>query len=295
MKQINRIILFGDSWVEGQGVFARTETDSKGRVKFFETGIEPKINGLRQWRLENGWNKFLKKYVDCEIVNYATQGSSNYGQFSQMNRLVSELTDTDLILFGFTSKYRDTINQIQYAYQLGNYIIHSKNPLRNVIAFEKSELNTKHSFRGPDKEFHTQFEAEFTKNHIPEFFVKVFDEAVYENIAQENYLFYQSWFKEKGLNIIFFDLFEQYINPKYVNDLYEVDPKIYVTYGKDTMHQTLLKYEKETYTNESPYSIWEYAEIKFPPIDVIYHPNQFGYEYYVNYLWNNHISKQYKF
>jgi hypothetical protein len=293
MKQINRIILFGDSWIEGQGVFARTEIDSKGRVKFFQNQMAH--NELRKWRRENGWNKFLKKWVDCEIINYATQGSSNYAQFSHMNSILHQFTDTDLILFGFTSKYRDTQNQIMYAYQLGYDLIHSKNPLRNVIAFEKKDLNTKYSFASPEKQFYSKFEEEFTRNHIPEFFTKVFDEAVYENIAQENYLFYQNWFKEKGLNIIFFDLFEQYINPKYVNNWYDVDTSMYITYGKDTMHETLLKYEKETYTKESPYSIWEYADVKFPPNNEIYHPNQYGYEYYVDYLWNRYISKQYKF
>jgi hypothetical protein len=293
MKQINRIFLFGDSWIEGQGIFARTETDSNGKVKFFQTQLEH--NDLRKWRKENGWNKFLKKYVECEIINYATQGSSNYAQFVQLNKQMNQITDTDLVLFGFTSKYRDTQNQITYAYELGDDLVHSKNPLRNVIAFEKNELNTKYSFRGSDEQFHSDFERDFTKNHIPDFFVKVFDEKVYENIAQENYLFYQNWFKTKNLNIIFFDLFEHYINPSYVNDWYDVDTQMYVTYGKETMHQTLLKYEKSTYTSNSPYSIWEYAEVKFPPIDIIYHPNQFGYEYYVDYLWNNHISKQYKF
>jgi hypothetical protein len=178
---------------------------------------------------------------------------------------------------------------------MGTKIIHDNNPIRNTIAYEKREINTQWSFRGVDATYNSDFEKDFTKTQIQEFFVKIFDERVYENIAQNNYLFYQNWFKKKGLNIIFFDLFEQYINPSYVNEWYDVDPTMYITYKKDSMHQTLLKYELETYTKDSPHTIWEYADVKFPPITEIYHPNQYGYEYYVDWLWKTYLSKQYKF
>ena len=293
MKEINRIFLFGDSWVEGQGAFVSMQTLADGKIQFYENGLQ--TDELREWRRHNTWNKFLKKYIESDIVNFATQGSSNYAQFKELNSILDDLRDSDLVLFGFTSKYRDTYNQINYAYSMGTKLIHNNNPIRNTIAYEKKDINTQWSFRGVHDTYNSDFERNFTKNQIQEFFVKIFDERVYENIAQNNYLFYQNWFKQKGLNIIFFDLFEQYINPMYVNEFYDVDTSTYITYEKDTMHQTLLKYEKENYTKDSPFTIWEWPEVKFPPIDTIYHPNQFGYEYYVEWLWENYLSKQYKF
>lgn len=293
MQNINRIFLFGDSWVEGQGIFDSIENRPNGKIHLLENGLHGVE--LSNWRKENSWNKFLKKYVNCEIVNLAKQGSSNYMQFSELNSVLLNLNKTDLVLFGFTSKYRDTIRQIEYAYTQGFELLSSTNPLRNLIAYEKQKVNSVQGFSETNSNYKSDFEKTFTENFIQDFFVQIFDENLYENIAQNNYLFYQNWFKSKQLNVLFFDLFESYVNPKFVNKWFDVDETMYITYKKDSMHQTLLKYELETYTKDSPHTIWEYADVKFPPMTEIYHPNQYGYEYYVDWLWKTYLSKQYKF
>ena len=76
MKNISKIYLLGDSWIEGQGCEP-----------------EPTLihEELRKWRKETSWNKhFREKYniIDSQIVNLGSQGSDNFGMFYQLNNIL---------------------------------------------------------------------------------------------------------------------------------------------------------------------------------------------------------------
>ena len=97
MKNISKIYLLGDSWIEGQG--CGPEPDLGDSAKSHKE--------VREWRRETAWNKhFREKYniVDSQIVNLGSQGSDNYGMFYQLNKILKNYKDNELILFGFTSK-----------------------------------------------------------------------------------------------------------------------------------------------------------------------------------------------
>lgn len=292
MKNINRIFLFGDSWVEGQGTY---ETIIDNRF------VEPNLpfEEIGNWRQKNSWNKFIKEKTNCEVINFAKQGSDNYTQFAHLNNILNNLTQNDLVLFGLTSKLRDSNKSIKYAFNQYNnsndYFLHKKNPVFSNISWSKLEIYyDKFGIGKPYTNFKDSVEQKITKDYIEKFFTFIFDEIVYENVAQSNYLFYQEWFKQKKLNIIFFDLFEQYLNPKYINPLYEVNLEMYINYGSITMHEWLMEYEKNNYTEDSKFSVWEWGKI-FPKHDEIYHPNQHGYSAYINYLFENFIDNKYNF
>lgn len=291
MKKINRIFLFGDSFVEGQGTYDRITREGN----FLEPdGYE--LDALSNWRKENSWNKFIKEKTNCEVINEARQGSDNYSQFSMLNTLIKDLTPNDLVLFGFTSKLRDTGYSIQYAFTQnhgGETILHGHNPLGGQIAWEKSLLFKDKYCTELDghSQYKNDFEKQFTKQYVEDFFTTIYNPQVYETIAQSNYLFYQNWFKEKGLNILFFDLFEKYIDEDFVQDGFNVDTEMYISYKSKSLTDVLYEYEDKN-VKEGDVGVWEWGYYK-PELTM--HANQHGYKVFIDYLFDNFLNKKYEF
>jgi hypothetical protein len=304
MNKIKRIFLFGDSWIEGQGTFETMTINNVGPNNTHIEVTEPNLSQdeLRIWRRKNSWEKAFKKLIpNVEIINYGIQGCNNYLQLNYLNQTyTTDFNKSDLILFGFTSKYRDYPYQIRNAYQqlsLDNgkqILLHEQNPLNYIFSFAKSELPFE-KFRNGLNSYKNDFERKFTEKYKEDFFTQVFDEVVFEKLAQANYLFYQNWFKESGFgnNILFFDIFEKYIDESYVNDLFDMDSNMYVTYKGKTLFEELKDYELNSWPKDLEYSIWERPADRHPQFPL--HPNQYGYEYLVNWFWDNYLSKRYKF
>lgn len=295
MKNINRIFLFGDSWVEGQGTYEKISPEG-----FL---MEPNIsfNEIGDWRKKNSWNKFIKEYTDCEVINKAMQGSSNSAQFQELNNKLNIFTKTDLILFGFTSKLRDRdFTRYAFDFDYSNILLHQKNPLKGMVAWEKASLEfcnfgfREDAERTQVMQFNDTIERNFTEKFISDYFSTIYDEYPFEYISQVNYLFYQERFKTLGLNIIFFDLFEPYVNPKFVKKYYNVDKNIYINYGDKTMNDFLIEYEIKN-VKDDDIGVWQNG-IKRPDLKGgISHPNQHGYKLIVDYLFQYVLPKQYKF
>ena len=341
-KKINRIFLLGDSWIEGQGTYSYTMDDGRPEEPNLPFGPE-KVGGINEWRRENSWNKFFKETYgnDIDIINLGIQGSNNTGMFGFLNFIIeNDFKDTDLILFGFTSKYRDD-KIISYPYSRdagsrdwrnpttskekktsgkGYGLLHKMNPIaHNTLSFEKLQIQLQILNKGNDENLFlgrehfledeniSKDEKEFSKKWIQDFFVEMFDERVYENLASTVYMFYQKYCKWKGINILFFDLFEPYVNPKFVNEFYNVDTDMYINYGKKTFRNMLVDYEFENYTNlPKKITVWE-NQLSFPCFSSkdggkrkdrysgpIYHPNQHGYKVLFDYLVENYLNKRYE-
>ena len=231
MKNISKIYLLGDSWIEGQG--CGPEPDF-----FFRHG-DSSSKKLREWRRETAWNKHFREKYNIEysqVVNLGSQGSDNYTMFYQLNKILKNYKDNELILFGFTSKYRDSNTSVNVAYR---NLFETNSIINQPITFEKLQLNLENPEMfltdNPNTK-HLKFQQEFIKD----FLVSVFDERTHENLAQQNYLFYQNWCKYHNVNILFFDLFEPYIDSKYVSELFDVDQEMYFTYNKKTCFDKLI-------------------------------------------------------
>mgnify|MGYP000430232353 CR=1 FL=1 len=112
MKQINRIVLFGDSFIQGTGCFYKLESD--GRMVNHPSVNDHHNMELKKFQNENSWYIHLKKYFpNVDIINYGKDGCSNYEQFQNFRNYFHEIhKPDDLILFGFTSKYRDFSGEI---------------------------------------------------------------------------------------------------------------------------------------------------------------------------------------
>jgi len=242
VKPIHRIFIFGDSWMEGQGTFEEeTHTEWNDVYPYSSTG---QVGSIGWKRKEESWKAFFKEtYGEVEVINYALQGCSNYEQFEYLNKNLKDFKNTDLILFGFTSKQRDTSKAINYPFDA------QKN------SFTKGDLFEKY------------------------FYSAVYDDIVYEKIAQTNYLYYQTYAKENNLNILFFDLFESYVNidncSKSLISL--IDENMYINFGKVNYLNKLIKYEVNNYDNKNTITIWELGNT-FPSVGDDVHPNQFGYK-----------------
>ena len=261
-------------------------------------------------------------------------------QFNFLNFIFGhDYKDTDLILFGFTSKYRDNravqpvfqqaAHDDWYKYVKGQrnlkndevHFLQNNNPIRqSALSFEKIQIqlelleknsNTENIFLGKEDFFEdTQIskeEKEFSKKWIQDFFVEMFDEKTYENVAQINYMFYQKYCKWRGINILFFDLFEPYVDPKFINEFYNVDTEMYINYNKKTFRDMLVDYEMENFTTADNITVWE-CNNKFPCLSEsqtikgkkvdrysgpIFHPNQHGYKFLFDYILENHIKPKY--
>lgn len=323
MKNINRVFLFGDSWIEGEGcciepiVGEMKEPDNLAYVNEENPDTTPE-KSIRAWRRNNTWNKFFKDKYGLgkhQIKNWGVQGGSNYQSFRNFNKLLHHVKPTDLILFGFTSKYRDSTFALQTAFQ-HEIPLTSASPVFNneMISYEKIQVDRgwnlgqlfpsfwdiQQGNRKPNE--YEQWEWNFTREYCKDFITTVFDEKIHENIAQTNYLFYQKWCKMKGINIIFFDLFESYIDSKFVNPYYEVDESMYITYNKKHYFDRLLDYEWDNYTEDAEYTVWQQNTVN-PcggrhnpvPTSAIPHPNQFGYKFMFDDITENHIDGKYNF
>jgi hypothetical protein len=301
MIGINRIFLFGDSWIEGQGTYQFINSNNQLIEPHFEN--DNNLEKISRWRKENSWNKFVGEKTKCEVRNFARHGSDNYYQYSKLNSIINLLTKNDLVIFGFTSKLRDR-SSIQYAYNIvSNNIYDSKllsrtNPLNGYVAWEKISMEfCNYGYRDENIDVFTftkPNEREFTERFIKDYFTSLHNDYAYEHIAQMNYYFYQERFKSLGLNIVFFDLFEEYVNPSYVSPNLNIDNDIYINYSKKTMNRYLIDYEINNIT-KNDISIWECGHRRPDLNGKIYHPNQHGYEIYVNYLFDKILSKKYKF
>ena len=339
-KKINRIFLLGDSWIEGQGTYSVIHKDGtldEPSMPFDNTGF----GGINEWRRENSWNKFFREEYgdDIDIINLGRQGADNKSMFSKLNYILSyDYQETDLILFGFTSKYRDyNINHCFGKENLDNwrndderktqgqkhnensFLLHKSNPIiKCPISYERLQIaqqllkknNEKNLFLGKEDFYESdeipEAEKEFSRKWLQDFFVEIFDERVYENIASTNYMFYQKYCKWKGINILFFDLFEPYVDSKFPNEFYNVDTEMYINYGKKHFRDILVDYEFENYSFDAPYSVWECGHT-FQSLNsnhwykkgekysgLIYHPNQHGYKALFDYLVENHLNKGYE-
>jgi len=297
MKTINRIFLFGDSWIEGQGSYELIE-DGHYREPPFNT--EDHTNLLRKWRRDTAWNIPLKELTGCEMINYGVQGSDNYSQFGELTNVIPTLTDSDLVVIGFTSKLRDS-NSLNYYWKLhnSNSLLSQHNPLRSHISWEKKSVKVANfgltDESKPRISFSTKNELEFTEKFIEDYLVSLYNDIVYEHIAQCNYYFLQERFKSLGLNLVCFDLFEPYVDKTFVSENLNIDKNVYITFGEKSMNDFLIEYEtKHIKENDTP--IWENGDRR-PDLKGlgIGHPNQHGYKLIIDYIFNDILSKQYKF
>lgn len=296
MKKISRIFLFGDSWIEGQGTYE--SIDKSGA--FLEPNFKDdnNLDKISNWRKENSWNKLVKEITNCEVINYARQGSSNYAQYCAVHSVLDNLTKDDLVVVGLTSKLRDRTS-ISYVWNLDpNPLISRDNPLNGYVSGEKMSLNHFNfgfNFWNIDRySFKTKNEKEFTEHFIKNYIAFIHDDRAYEHIAQTNYYFYQERFKSLGLNLVCFDLFEQYLTPQYVNKSLDIDTDVYINYGKQTLNDILQEYEINNIKDDEP-SIWENGCRRPDLHSAIYHPNQHGYKIIVDYLFKEILPKQYTF
>jgi hypothetical protein len=300
MKNISKIYLLGDSWIEGQGCGPEPDLGDSAKAH----------KEVREWRRETAWNKhFREKYniLDYQIVNLGSQGSDNYGMFYQLNKILKNYKDNELILFGFTSKYRDSNTSVNMAY---SNLFPMNNIINQPITFEKLQFSLENPQMFLNENPNTKH-LEFQQEFIRDFLSSVFDERTHENLAQQNYLFYQNWCKYHNVNILFFDLFESYINSYYVSELFDVDQEMYFTYNEKTCFDKLVDYELENYNPSHESTVWEENHM-FPcefryknggksrekelvnrNPKAIWHPNQYGYEYLFNYITSK-VDKTYK-
>lgn len=305
MRKINRIILFGDSFIEGVGCYHKLESDGKMNYNKIPTeNTKEKINhnNLNSW-------EYLKNYFpNIEVLNYGINGSSNYESFELLiNFIKKDYKEDDLILLGFTSKLRDFPRQFNFIYNQSEInLLHNENPIiNNPLAFDKyNKLNFVTNFDDFDISM-SNLEKELTNEFIISYSNHIHSNSHMKHIANTNYLFLQLFVKKYNINLICFDLFENYIQGDFK---FKVDNNIYINYNSsknNSMLNYLIEYESiygypEEFKSNMDYCV-SYFEDNFTykiedsnfKFQVV-HLNQLGYKVFIKYLCEDILLKRYK-
>jgi hypothetical protein len=105
---MSRIIAFGDSFVVGdQDDFG--PADINYNPKFPPTHNMPPIEREEYLKNNVSFAAIIAKKLNCEFLNKAGRGHSNFYQLDRLMRIIYNglLTEKDTILFGITTTYRD--------------------------------------------------------------------------------------------------------------------------------------------------------------------------------------------
>lgn len=299
MKKINRIILFGDSFIQGVGCYHKLEND--GRMNYNTIPTED-IEQIIRHRNLSSW-EYLKNYFpNVEVINYGINGSSNYESYELLSKfIVNEYKDTDLILLGFTSKLRDFPRQFNFIFNLpGSELLKEDNPiLVNPISFDKYQ---KRNFLEELDDSFSDKEKIVTEEFKIKFINDVYNDEMNEYISNTNYLFLQTFVENYDINLICFDLFEKYIS----NDVkFNINKDIYINYNGKSMFEYLLEYESKfgfpiLFKPHMKYTV-SYFEKNNSFLDEldetnikVTHLNQIGYQVYIDYFCEEFLLKKYK-
>ena len=307
MKKINRVVLFGDSFIQGTGCFHELMSDGKMVYNKFE---ENRDKRLRNFQNEESWGKNIKKYYpNIEVLNYGLDGYSNYESFTELNiYLKNDYKDTDLILFGFTSKFRDFSKSQKFVWSIepNSGFLHDDNPIiNNPLAWEKDDyyLNKNYfALKGYNEYDNSKEEQKLTKKFILDYTNFIHNDIHLDYIAKTNYLFLQHWVETYDINFHCFDLFENYVFGNIGN--FSINNKIYINYNNhrnESLLNFLIQEESENpleYDTPMKVSYFE-ANNSFENVENIrntnlVHPNQFGYEKIVDKIYLDVLSKKYK-
>ena len=309
MIQIDRIILFGDSFIQGAGCFSRMESD--GRMITADVFNESSSDKLIEFQKDESWGKNLKKYFPkCDIINFGLNGCSNYEQFQHfINYFHNVHKPTDLILFGFTSKYRDFSKQFKFMWNTGHpTLLSEENPINNnPLAWDKNqfEISGNEFARSGYSDNISDDERKLSNEFILDYVTNIHDTKQLNYMANTNYIFMQNFSKFHNLNFHCFDLFENYVEGKIGDFL--IDTNMYINYNSvydKSMLRYLIEYECEN-GRPDEYSVGKSFIVSYfqdnqtyldsiDDIKKIHHPNQFGYEKWVDYMCTNFLTKKYK-
>jgi hypothetical protein len=310
VKKINRIILFGDSFIQGTGCFNKLEDD--GRM-VYHNHDNNRDSDLIKFQNNEGWGNNLKNYFpNVDIINYARDGYSNYESFTELNKyFINDYQETDLILFGFTSKFRDFSQSIKFIYNTHPPLLDEDNPLTfNPLAWDKKDFHLNQNFwaqKNYPKVSYSSKEKKLSDKFILDYTSYVHDDTHLDYIAKTNYVFIQNWVQEYNINFHCFDLFENYIVGNIGN--FEINNDIYINYNNH-QNNSLLSYliEKEMEDefeglnkNTEFYVSYFERNMSFlnDTMDIVkntelVHPNQFGYKKIIDKIAQDILIKKYK-
>ena len=305
MKKIDRIILFGDSFIQGTGCFNKLESD--GRM-VYEDGIDNRDPKLIQFQNYEAYTKNLLEYFpNVEVINFGRDGYSNYESFDKLNNYFQkDYRQSDLILFGFTSKFRDFSKSTQFIWNTYPYLLNEENPLiHNPLAWDKRDfdLNKNYWARNHYPEYdEAVIEKDLTNKFLIDYTNHIHNDYFLEYIAKTNYIFIQNWVESNEINFHCFDLFENYVVGNIGN--FEINTDIYINYNNhrnESMLFYLINNEHDGIDERFSQHTVSFFESNNSFINTnkvknteLVHPNQFGYEKYVNYLCEEFLIKKYK-
>ena len=305
MKKINRIILFGDSFIQGTGCFNKLESDGRMVYNYYEDNRDIKLIEFQNY--EAYTKNLLKYFPNVEVINFARDGYSNYESFDKLNNYFQkDYRQSDLILFGFTSKFRDFSKSTQFIWNTYPYLLNEENPLiHNPLAWDKRDfdLNKNYWARNHYPEYdEAVIEKDLTNKFLIDYTNHIHNDYFLEYISKTNYIFIQNWVESNEINFHCFDLFENYVVGNIGN--FEINTDIYINYNNhrnESMLFYLINNEHDGIDERfSEYTV-SFFESNNSFINTngvknteLVHPNQFGYKKYINYLCEEFLIKKYK-
>lgn len=249
---MERFVLYGDSWTQGQGI---------GTGELENNQIEP----IDYYRKSNHpISKLLIKTFNVPVINNGIQGNTNTDILKQIYDDINNnnVDKDDILIIGFTSLIRDNHPFIPMQY---NQKVKYGWNIHNMI----NEIDELHFKSDSDNIYEKSFK-EYAINYI----TKIFDNSYYEYVGFNMVYFLQHFLNANQIKYFFWNPFETIINSNYKNSNL-IDKKCYINFGNNFM-QDLYHYEKTLLKNNPKFTVWENNQIT---PNIALHPNYWGYEF----------------
>ncbi len=261
---MERFILYGDSWTQGQGI---------GTGEIENNQIEP-IDFYR--KSNHPISKLLINTFNVPVINNGIQGNTNTHMLKQIYDDVTEnnIDKDDIVIIGFTSLIRDHHPFIPTQYN-------DKTKYGWNIHNMFNELDELHFENDSDTIYEKSFK-EYAINYI----TKIFDESYYQYVGFNMVYFLQHFLNANQIKYFFWNPFETIVNHSYKNSSL-INKNHYVNFGNNFMND-LYEYEKQLLNSNPKFTVWENNQINPNPA---LHPNYWGYEFIGNRIVSHIISQ----
>lgn len=284
MSKVKRIICFGDSFTQGDGVYGQFIDELKNK---FNDTLDPRhennaksirylINSLK---MSNSWPSQVSKLMKIEYVNEGQTGASNNMIFNRVFNYLSknDVLEGDVFIIMWSSTIRDYLPFFPSMYNTGAPV-HIGWSLKELFSdtstehfgkvFEEYlENNPNQKQREYIKGEMQSFFSEFSKDYL----TNLYDETYYK-ILNQNYIYVlQEYFKKYNIRYKMVDAFESMTSfgfDKKVEEL--IDKEHYIGFGKTTAWDWVNELGDKEY--------FEDPRFVFNPQGQKSHPNEKGYK-----------------
>jgi len=250
--KFNKIVSFGDSWTVGEGfdydLERKLESEEPKEIDFFGGNKE-----LYDLRVQHSYTKHLADLYNVPFEVYGTSGGSNETIMNNFFRFREGIDDKTLVIFMWSSKFRDRLLHIPSLYKEDNrWLVWSRDLLKNEANRFWKDVDNK-------------WDREFRKY----FYAKLFDESLLDTYTAMYKIATQHFCNYHNISYMMCNAFEK------AEPNENVDKKFYYKYDS-SVYDDLKHIDGDIWEDKTKFTKTEYLNGL--------HPNAKGYKIVANIL-----------